>query len=257
MKRLSIILLLILFSIQIYAQRTKTRKHYNVAQWYSFAFKGGFGTSYLINKNIGEDVNVVSEFFTPSYSAGARIGVSFGDNFGIFFESLYYSFGQSYELSKFRPKKFVYNKRVELTSIDYALLLRYAGGSGRYFEIGLKKSSLLTAKITNSIENPNFYPTDSILNAFYKNYNNMFVGVGLALSRKPRTEFNVGLRFNFALSNIISNENLIMDDGLYQPIYKEHKSMKPVTIHLMAEYNYYFGFYTQATCGKSGAKFFE
>ncbi|MBN1252781.1 MAG: PorT family protein [Bacteroidales bacterium] len=253
MKKLTFLILLLFVTSVIYSQHRKKRG--SEVKWLSIAAKAGYGNSILINSNVMGDNNITMDFLSPAYSFGGRFGVTYGDNFGLAFEVLSSGFSQKYDINDGNN---TYSKTQKFTSLDYLIMFRYTSDYGFYFEAGPKFSNLKSA----SIENPSDFnftdnETDYIAN-FKEKYNSIAIGMGFAIFRGERINFNLGLRGSYAITDIVENPNFyVLDDGVYLPEITTLAKTNPFSLKLMFEINYFFGFWGDASCGKGRIMFFQ
>ncbi len=270
MKRIIVLVALSLVMLHVFGQR----KTYTTIKWLSITPKVGYGNSVLMNKSTMTDENVVLDTWTPSSFAGLRLGITFGDHVFFGVEGHYSSFGQDYDLLKVGTYRDTYIKKLRFTSLDYLVLLRYTGYSGIYIEAGHKVSTFINASeknITNSeyMKSAPFMKEDtlfSFLSLYKKDFPSYVIGIGLAPIRKERLEIYMGVRFNWAYDDIYGdtnqsyplNDNVYNDKIYYYDHYIENRSdTKPLSVQLVFELNYIFGFWGDARCGKGRLKLFQ
>ncbi len=254
MKKVVFALVIILLSTSIYAQRRKKRG--TTIKWISLAAKGGYGNSLLINSDVAVDQNVSIDYLSPAYVIGARFGLTFGDNFGIYVEPLSASFKQKYEI---KTGTDTYIKTQEFKSFDLILQLRYTSSYGFYVEAGPVFNALKSASESNS-EPLSFEPNrDDNIDDFANKYNSLMFGLGFAAFRSDRLTVNLGLRGTYALGDeFVENSNFyVLDDGVYQPGITPSASTKPFSAKVMLEVNYIFAFWGDANCGRGRLMFFQ
>ena len=253
MKKIVFILVVLLLSTSLYAQRRKKRG--STIKWISLAVKGGYGNSILFNSDVTADDNVNLNYLSPAYDIGGRLGVTFGDNFGVFFEALSSNFSQEYDIKDGTTS---YIKTQEFKSLDMILELRYTSDYGFYVEAGSVFNNLTSATETNS-EQLAFVPNrDENLDDFAGNYNSLMFGLGFAAFRGDRLSVNVGLRGNYALGDFVKDSGsfYVLDDGVYNTT-GTGAATNPFSAKIMLEVNYFFAFWGDATCGRGRMMFFQ
>lgn len=249
MKKIVFILVIILLSTSLYAQRRKKRG--STINWISIAVKGGYGNSILFNKDVTADANVSMDFLSPSYNIGGRFGLTFGDNFGVYLEALSASFKQKYEI---KTTNDTYKKTQEFKTLDLILELRYTSDYGFYFEAGPVFNTLKSASETNSIDG---ISRNNYIDNFKNKYNSLMFGMGFAAFRGDRVSVNVGLRGTYALGDFVENSNFyVLKDGIYDGT-TTNAATNPFSLKVMLEVNYFFAFWGDANCGRGRLMFFQ
>ena len=252
MKKIVFVLVILLLSTSIYAQRRKKRG--STIKWISLAVKGGYGNSILFNPDVALDENVSMDYLSPAHVIGARFGLTFGDNFGVYIEPLSASFKQKYEINDGTN---TYIKTQEFKSFDFAFQLRYTSDYGFYAEAGPVFNTLKSATESNSMDG-NFRPTDSYIDNFADKYNSLMFGLGFSAFRGDRLTVNLGLRGTYALGDeFVTNSNFyVLNDGVYSGT-TTGAATKPFSAKIMLEVNYFFAFWGDASCGRGRLMFFQ
>lgn len=262
MRRIILLLVLLTLASSVFSQR-RGRRSKGLLTWFSFAPKAGFGNSIFINSNMLSDNNLEYDFLTSSYFYGGSLGLAFNYNFGLNFEMTWGKIGQDVDLKE--PE--AYTKEFAMNTSDIAIMFRYTSDFGSYVEFGPRFQTLNSLDVTNSTT----LPSSIILDEANKDrYNEKFTtltfGFGLALFRSEDARFGIslGARINYTLDNIMKDEGTyFVQDGHYFPKiangdqYTSDATTNPLTIQVMLEINYLFGYYGTASCGKPGLKFFE
>ena len=250
-KKLVFILVILLISTSLYAQRRKKRG--SIINWISIAVKGGYGNSILLNQDVLLDANGTMDFLSPAYNIGGRFGLTFGDNFGVYLEALSASFNQKYDINTGTT---AYVKTQEFKSFDLILELRYTSDYGFYFETGPVFNNLKSASESNSIDG-SFSPRDNYIENFKTKYNSLMLGLGFAAFRGDRLSVNVGLRGTYALGDFVENSNFyLLNDGVYNGS-STNVATNPFSLKVMLEVNYFFAFWGDASCGRGRLMFFQ
>lgn len=259
MKKYVLMALLLATSAMIYAQRPSQA----VIKWFSLAGKGGYGNSILMNKSVFDDVNVNIDRMSPSSVYGARFGFTHGDNIGISVEALWSKFGQNYEISV-PDNSIFYEKEMVISSFDYVALLRYTNEYGFILEAGPKFSQVKLAEYRNSGQGIDG-STQEIAAIFQPQFNSIVLGIGNSLIRSDRVELNLTLRATYGFKDFIVDETVLIEDNVYNrsvPDFVErytgtYNETHPLTIQAMLEFNYFFAFYGDPSCGKGRLMFFQ
>ncbi len=252
MKHIIYIVLALIFASDIYAQKkvTRSRSKSNVIKWLSISAKGGYGNSILLNSSVMNDDDVNMNFLSPSFSYGGRLGITFGDYVGVSGELLSYHFGQKYTINSNNQE---YTKETKLVSTDFSVLLRYTSAYGIYVEAGPKFSTLKSVNETNSIDVLRIQKVDD----YNEKFKGALFGLGMAPLRRDRVELFMGLRFNYGFDDLLKEEYVPLFDGVKLPVYANHESTNPLSVQLMIEFNYIFGFWGDASCKKGRIVFFQ
>lgn len=254
MKKLAILILFFFLTSTIYSQRGRRGSE---VKWLSLAVKAGYGNSILVNSNVMSDEAITTNFLSPAYSYGGRFGLTYGDNIGLSFEVLSSGYSQGYDINDGNNP---YSKTQKFTTLDYLILFRYTSDYGFYFEVGPKFSNMKSAVVENpSLTGYTFNDEDNYVENFKEKYNSIALGMGFAIFRAERVNFNLGLRGSYAFTDIVEDPNFyVLNDGVYQPdLTVETSSTNPFSLKLMFEINYFFGFWGDASCGRGRLMFFQ
>jgi len=249
MKKFIFILVVLILSINIYAQRSKRRT--STVKWISLTVKGGYGNSILFNSDVSADENVSIDYLSPAYNMGGSLGITFGDNVGVFFEGLSSTFKQNYEINTGTN---VYTKTQEFKSMDIAIALRYTSDYGFYVEAGPIFNALKKATETNTTT---VSPRDNYIDNFTNNYTSLMFTMGFAAFRGDRISVNLGLRGTYAFSDLVENSDFyVLNDGVYHGA-STAAATNPFSAKVMLEVKYFFAFWGDATCGRGRIMFFQ
>ncbi|NPA69020.1 MAG: PorT family protein [Chlorobi bacterium] len=248
-----IIFLLLIFSLlsqYTYAQRRKS-----TVKWFSIAAKAGYGNSVLLNIDNIEDGNVEFDYLTPSLSLGGRFTFTYGNNLGFGLDILHSSFGQNYTIDNNGD---IYEKNLDLTSLDILPFFRYSSDKGTYLELGLKFSNIKSIDVTNSVDRNFTQNSDNIDDYYASNFTSMVLGFGIAVYKNERLDINLGTRFSYSFTDITPEYSFnVVDDGYYSPSKEVLSETNPVSIQGILEINYFFAFWGDATCGKGRLMLFK
>ncbi len=258
MRKLGILVLLLIIISPIFAQRRKQYgRHRTPIKWLSIAPKLGYGGTLLFNKQVFNDVHITGETRSPAYFFGGRFGFTHGDNVGISFEGGKGSFTQKYTAFNINNID-SYDKSYEFTTIEYGALLRISTDLGFIFEIGPRVVQIQTAESqtggTNVLDIANVDIKDHVT----QKYTAIVLGLGQSLFRSDRTEVNLSVKASYGLKDLFTDQYLYIQDKNYntsQPDFvtnykQEYKETNPFTIMATIEFNYFFAFWGDASCGK-------
>lgn len=250
MKRTLVLLVLALSFQLIYAQPGRNRKP---IKWLSLSVRTHAGNSFLVNSNTIKDPNVVYAITSPSWGATSRLGVTVGDHVGVFAVGGIAGFGQNYTIYT-DNRATTYSKNIDMQSVDYGGILRVNDDYGFFLETGLLFSKIRKVSEANTLAASSpVSETD-----FTDKFKNIHVAGGFPLFRSERIEINTGISVKYALSDIMKTSNYILSDGLYYPLYlNNYGTTKPLSVQLMLEFNYYFGFWGDASCGRGKLVLFQ
>ncbi|MEN8119520.1 MAG: outer membrane beta-barrel protein [Bacteroidota bacterium] len=251
MRKIVFVLVILLLSINLYAQK-RAKKRGTTIKWISLAVKGGYGNSILFNQDVFADDNTTINFLSPAYNFGARFGLTFGDNFGIYVEPLLSTFKQDYDINTGTDS---YTKTQKFKSFDILLNLRYTSAYGFYVEAGPVFNSLKSAEETNSIDG---ITRNNYIDNFADKYKSLMFGLGFAAFRGDRLSVNVGLRGTYALGDFVEDPTsfYVLNDDIYRATGTNAKT-NPFSAKIMLEVNYFFAFWGDASCGRGRLMFFQ
>lgn len=231
-------------------------------KWLSVSLRAGYGNTIFRNYNIRNDNNVTLDYFSPSYSASTRVGITIGDRFGIFGEYGIFSYSQKYEIRRVGQYRELYNKKINILATEYAFLIKITGYYGLYLEFGPKFTTpyIMKEENTHSFIEPdemNFFSetdtTYNMLDDIKEQFGNYVIGIGYTPIRKDRFEVSFGLRICYAFEDLY-DENGRYPYPLYDGVYNErsdyentyiddYKETRLLTLQMMFEMRYVFGFW--------------
>ncbi|MCR5454943.1 MAG: hypothetical protein K6F33_08165 [Bacteroidales bacterium] len=242
MKRILSIAMLLLMALPTLAQRS------DAPNWISIAGKVGVGNSILLCKQISDNENISTNYLSPSFSIGGRLGVVFVDRIGVSVEYLSSTYQNKYEIKDLLNKTNL-NTNLKLKTGDLLILARYTGEYGFYFEAGPKITSVKEVNYERG-ETTNF----DLTNCFNGSYNSIVVGLGLTPFNGERVQISLGVRAAYCSKNVIKQP-----DGLQNTGFTNYRTMemKPFSAQVMVDINYHFARFGSATCGKQKIIFFK
>jgi hypothetical protein len=251
MKKTVFILLIGLFlTTSIFAQ-----KRGSTINWLSIAVKGGYGGSLLMNKDVFADKNVTVNYMNGSYFVGGRFGWTFGDYVGLSFEVDYSSFGQEYDVTGTNEN---FNKKTSIKSLDLIPMFRFTGSTGFYAEIGPKFSTLKSIDETPTLD-ISLYP-GGLTNIYEEKYLSAILGLGFMPLILDRITLSIGVRANYGWKSLIASNTYytVTDDRRYSPStpYTD-ATINLIQLQGVVEFNYFFGFFGDATCGRGRLMLFQ
>ena len=219
----------------------------NSQVWFDISARGSVGTSFWINSNTYKS-SALSPRFDLSWGAGGRFGVNFGEGPGVVVESLFGQHGAGYKQSMSDGNGGFYNlDRVsKMSAVELNVLFRWLKNSA-YIEIG--PSFNFITKITDA---------DSIFSAPTDYFNKIMYGatfgVGALIAGNERVGVMLGLKINYAFSDLISdagkNNNYQMVNPNNDWDFTTYKGTHPLSIQVTLEINYSLGYLVRSSCGK-------
>jgi len=251
MKRLLILFLFVSVITGGYAQRRGS-----TINWLSLALKGGYGNTIMFNNDIMNDVNISQNYAAPSYAYGIRFGITHGDYVGISAEYLWSGFSQKYDIKRGTE---LYSRETKFVSTDILGLFRFTSDYGFYLELGPKFTTITQVSQTSDIVLPDPSFDTNVKDNYVTKFNSGVLGMGFMPMRTERLTLSLGIRAAYSLNSIVANQSYFpVRDGYYTPVnvYSD-ATTNPLTLQLMAEFNYFFGFWGDASCGRGRLMFFQ
>lgn len=193
--------------------------------WLDLTFRGGWGPDFLVNGNIINDEDYNHQF-SHSPFFGGRFGVNFGDIHAISADVMSGKFKQSFK-SKNTNNTYEY----EYKKLDLALLYKKLD-LGRYVEIG---------------------PVYTIIkDTPYFNEQNwgVILGFGRSLVGSNAISLNLGIRFQYMLTDVLNDEGIEKDYPYAEGIYPTYKSYHPLSAKLLLELDWALGAFVYSKCYK-------
>lgn len=241
MKQLPITLVLSFFALTAFSQREI---------WVEASLKGGYGLSFLHNKNIADDASYKYQLST-TYGFGGRFALNFGPFNGVSLEAMYNNLSQEYLYNlDGNPNDLINN--VEWASIDAYLLYRYIRNR-IYVEVGPMYSSV--QNVTQTDNETEIQGADH----FYSG--NYFAGVfgwGGYIAGSETFSLGIGMRLHYSFSDFINDEG--QKGGFPNPVknapYDNYETSNPAFVQLMLELNFGIGRFARTACHER-MKFFR
>lgn len=239
MKKIILLTSFLILALVAIPQKTVT--------YFYLGLKGGGGSSLLFNQPSFDDVNIVYNYFSPSYFYGGTLGFLFGNNIGISAELNLNTLSEKYDVS---TSSATYNSLMKINTLDFGILLSLQSNTGLYFNVGPKFSNL--KKATYTFTDANNTNTGDRTSKFAPTFNALMFEIGLMPVRTDQFVMNLGVRGTYGFSSIVSQSGYIIpadDNSVYYPPYIDEKT-NPIQLMLSVEMKYYFGRYGRASCGK-------
>jgi len=264
MKRLVILFITIFFLQGVEAQKRKSYSKSTI-NWLSFSPRAGYGAGLLINDAVFNDFHIEGQKRSPSSFVGARLGLTHGDNIGISFIGGKTSFTQNYSAFEINNID-EYTKSYIFDAWEYGAMLRITSDLGFIVELGPRfvKLNSLTSNIGGDIL---LEPTSvNLMDTTVKKYTTINLAIGQSVMRSERTELNISINLSYGLQDLfnetgfayIEDEHYNAENPDFFNYYRtETHTTKPLTVMLNLEFNYFFAFWGDASCGKGKFMMFQ
>ncbi|GJM32366.1 MAG: hypothetical protein DHS20C18_13670 [Saprospiraceae bacterium] len=215
--------------------------------WLEVGGKAMFGLTGYLNSNIAND-NSHEYKLNTALTYGGVVGLNIGDHSGINIEALFTKHQQDITfLDNLVGENFV--NSLEWDALDLYLLYRFYTNGGAFFELGPKMTAIREIDQT-------FGPTRLDTEGKYEDtYYSAVAGLGSFLFGSEISTFKIGMRLEYALTDMVSSEG--EKDG-FPAFYRSYDSYKPTnpfraTIYL--ELSFGVGGIAKSTCGRRGFVF--
>lgn len=219
--------------------------------WFDLGVKGGVGAGFLLNNTINTDnrLNVLPQI---NNFIGGKVGVNFGERFGITIDVDYGSYNYGFLQNKISGKDqdLSYKYKLAFNSINAMTAFRYTKEAS-YVEIGPQFSFVKN----KSIEDDAFVVSNSTSEqAIKNNLTGIVFGFGGHIVGNDVLALMMGLRFNYVFSNLTSDvyENTTFPFSNYSDIMTSSTS-NPLNVQIVMELNYSLGYFVRASCGRRTA----
>lgn len=223
-------------------------------KWFSLGAKGTIGNSFFLNMDVLNDKNIEPDYFSIAYSYGGRFTFTYGDYVGFGVELLSSAMNQDYAIA---DGVVSYEKNINLKTTDITPFFRYTGDKGGYFEIGPRFSTVKSVSETNS-QDLNFKNTDNLIEYYGPKFTSAMIGTGLSVVTTERIVVNLGVRASYSFSDLNPDKTYyVADDYVYRPSYDFTATTNPISIQFVAEIDYSFAFWGNASCGRGRLMFFQ
>ncbi len=216
--------------------------------WLEVGGKAMFGLTGYLNSNIAND-NSHEYQLNTAISYGGVVGLNIGDYSGINIEALFTKHQQDIIFLDNLLGENLTNS-LEWDALDLYLLYRFYTPGGAYFELGPKMTTVREIDQT-------FGPTrlEDIDSKYEDAYYSAVAGLGSFLFGSEVSTFKIGMRLEYALTDLVSDEG--EKDGFpayYRP-YDSYKPTNPFRATLYLELSFGVGGIAKSTCGRRGFVF--
>lgn len=218
----------------------------NAQVWFELGPRVNYGLTGFYNSNIiGDDAHDYQ--LSGGLSYGGVLGINFGENNGLNLEGLLTTNKQ--KVSFRDPVLGPFDASWEWETIDILVLYRYYTDGGAYFEVGPK------ASIVNSITqeaNGIDIPTE---NAYSDLYFSGVGGLGALLAGSEVYSLKMGLRLEYALTDLLDNQTDVPDYPAVYTRYESEAGTYPFRATIGLELTFGIGGVAKSTCGRRGFVF--
>ncbi len=232
MKNLTLAICFLLTSLSASAQEI----------WIEAALKGGFGASFLLNKNIFDDDTHAYQV-ASGYNYGGKFAVNFGPYNGVSLEGLLSKGGAKWQYDNELLGNDLINE-VEWKSIDALVLFRHINNRV-YFELGPKYSIVRSVNQTVLSED-----LEDVADMYEKNYISGVLGFGGYITGTETFSLGLGLRFHYGLTDFVNGDG--QKAGFPNPVrfipYESDAVTRPALAEFMIEFNFGIGHWAQSAC---------
>jgi hypothetical protein len=210
--------------------------------WIEAGLKGGFGTSFLLNKNIADD-RTYDYKITTMYGVGGKLSVNFGPYHGIAIEGLYNQAGQDFEYQLDGTQGDLENN-IDWKSIDAYLLYRYIRNRV-YVEVGPMYSLVRSVK-----QQDNGVELTDTEDFYEKNYLAGVFGFGGYIAGAETFSVGLGLRLSYGLGDFVSEAGREggYPNPVHQNVYESPKNTHPIYGQFLVEFNFGIGHFAKTSC---------
>lgn len=240
MKKITLSLAFILLSLLTFSQT-----------WFDIGLKGGIGTSFMYNKQIFDNQDIVHKF-KPGYGFGAKLGFNFIQEHQITFDVMKTSFTQGFT---YKPEGWTQTSDAlrEFTFGGIDLLLMYrANKNGTYFEIGPQWSKYSTIKYSDN--GGDFVSPGEITDLVNNSNFGAAIGFGGYIFGTDNFGVTTGFRINYMFNDMANADG---NDANF-PILKQTGAFNPthnLGVMFVVEMNYDFGYLVSPSCGQRSKLF--
>lgn len=236
MKRVLILSLLLTITLTSFSQGKEGEKS---PTWFFLSAGGGFGNCMFFEKHFFEGIEVKAEALNPTYAFYGKFGVMFPFNMGLVYEYSNQIMTQSYDMVSNVPATLSeeYSEKIVVGTYGHAILLRAGAVESGYFEIGPRFTT---------ISSP---PAYRIGNQYADKYTSLEMGFGGPLYYHPAFDISLGVRLNYALTNIMVDNDYPYAGPLYNTSsYSDLYTTNPLTLQLRLEFHWRIGYFRKAKC---------
>lgn len=238
MKKFSLPFFLLIFAVSLTAQEV----------WLEAALKGGYGASFLVNKNILDD-DSYNYHATPAYNFGGKLAVNFGPFNGISLEGFLTKAGQDFDYSLPLPLG-DYENKISWKSLDALLLYRHINNRV-YFELGPMYSTVRSVEQFD-LETQLTNPKDN----YEKNYLSGVLGFGGYVAGAETFSLGLGIRLHYGLTDFVNDKGKELGFPNPSSNYESDAVTRPAFAEFMVEFNFGIGHWARTSCSER-MKFFR
>ncbi len=241
MRKVQVLLLSLFISFSISAQDI----------WLEASLKGGYGLSFLLNKNISDDASYKYQL-TTAYGVGGRFAVNFGPFNGISVEAMYNKLGQDFTYNVGATPGVDFSNKLEWSTVDAYLLYRYIRNR-IYVELGPMYSFVQSVDQSDA-----GVPLSQPELLYEENYFSGVFGWGGYVAGSNTFSLGIGMRLHYSFSDFVNSDgekagapNIVRDE-----IYDSYESSNPAFVLFMVELNFGIGRFAKTACHER-MKFFR
>ena len=205
--------------------------------WFYIGAGGGFGNSMFFEKHFFEGIEITASAFNPIYSYYGKFGVGFPFNMGLAYEYNGQTLSQKYEVTSNVIADTTYKEKIDLKTSGHAILIRGGSPSSGYVEFGPRFSTITS------------HPAFTTGNKYNEKYISMEFGFGGPLYYHEAFDVSLGIRLNYALTNIMQDEHYPYAGPMYNTSsYEKVYPTNPFTFNLRLEMHWRIGYFRKAKC---------
>ena len=216
--------------------------------WFDLGIKGGVGGGFLLNNIVNSDSRF-SVLPQMNNFYGGKVGVNFGEMFGIAFDVDYGTYNYGFSQSKVigQDQSATYNYKIKYNALNVMPAFRYTKEAS-YVEIGPQFSFTKNHSIDDEANGGSASFAEEAINPSLKG---LVFGFGGHVIGNDIIALMMGLRFNYVFSNLTSYiyEGTTFPFSNYPDI-TAVSSSNPLNVQLVFELNYSLGYIVRASCGR-------
>lgn len=220
--------------------------------WLEAGLKGGYGVSFLINKNFYNDHNF-SPKLSFGYMYGGKIGINFNETHAVTIDVTSSMLEQKYNYSTLNSDstRTIYSGSVSFNTLDFLLMYRKASDGG-YIEIGPQYSLISGVKVNDggASGTPAADPESNMIKSYYA----AVFGFGGYLVGTENFRITIGFRAAYGLNDIISSTGK-QNNFPVGFAYSGYKPTNPLTGMMVLEMNFDIGYFARSKCKKRKLRF--
>lgn len=219
--------------------------------WFDVGLKGGVGAGFLMNKELNSDARLSHSPGMNNFYGG-KVGVNFGESFGISFEVDYgshsYGFNQAEVIGL--DQNISYKYEMAFKRLNISPLFRYTKEAS-YLEIGPSFKMLSNQMLSDEAYAISQPAAEDVM---AKRLTGLVFGFGGHMVGNETISLMMGLRFSYSLTALNSTDVLATTFPFtnYNDI-SNPASVNPLDAQLVIELNYSLGYFATASCGRRTA----